>query len=115
MIEPGEIYLADFPEAGPHPVIVVSREDLNRGHSALVVVCTSARFALRSRLPSCVPFQAGQFGFTVDCVAQCENILPIDKSQLDLETGPRGILDETTLREVVKAIGYVIESDCEPV
>jgi mRNA-degrading endonuclease toxin of MazEF toxin-antitoxin module len=29
-MEPGEIYLADFPEAGPHPVIVVSREKLRR-------------------------------------------------------------------------------------
>ena len=44
MIRPGEIYMADFGPAGPHPVIVVSREDLNRGHYALVVVCTSARF-----------------------------------------------------------------------
>jgi mRNA-degrading endonuclease toxin of MazEF toxin-antitoxin module len=51
-MEPGEIYLADFPEAGPHPVIVVSREELNRGHYALVVVCTSARFAVRSQLAS---------------------------------------------------------------
>ncbi len=25
MIAAGEIYIADFPEAGPHPVIVVSR------------------------------------------------------------------------------------------
>ena len=115
MIEPGEIYVADIPEAGPHPVIVVSREDLNRGHYALVVVCTSARFAMRSKLASCVPFQAGQFGFTADCVAQCENILSIDKRQLDLEIGPLGILDGMTLREIVKAIGYVIESDCEPV
>lgn len=53
------------PEAGPHPVIVVSREDLNRGHYALVVVCTSFSFPVRSRLPSCVPFWAGKFGFTV--------------------------------------------------
>jgi mRNA-degrading endonuclease toxin of MazEF toxin-antitoxin module len=114
-MEPGEIYIADFAEAGPHPVIVVSREDLNRGHYALVVVCTSSRFAVRSRLPSCVPFQAGQFGFTANCVAQCENILSIDKRQVDVEAGPIGALDESTLREVVKAIGYVIEPDCEPV
>jgi mRNA-degrading endonuclease toxin of MazEF toxin-antitoxin module len=112
-MEPGEIYIADFAEAGPHPVIVVSREDLNRGHYALVVVCTSARFAVRSKLPSCVPFQAGQFGFTADCVAQCENILSIDKRQVDIDAGPIGMLEETALREVVKAIGYVIESDCE--
>jgi len=112
-MEPGEIYIADFAEAGPHPVIVVSREDLNRGHYALVVVCTSARFAVRSKLPSCVPFQAGQFGFTANCVAQCENILSIDKRQVDIDAGPIGMLDESALREVVKAIGYVLESDCE--
>jgi mRNA-degrading endonuclease toxin of MazEF toxin-antitoxin module len=114
-MEPGEIYIADFPEVGPRPVIVVSRESLNRGHFALVVACTSSRYAVRSQLPSCVPFQAGQYGFTVDCVAQCENILSIDKRQLDTSAGPIGVLDELALREVVKAIGYVIESDCEPV
>jgi mRNA-degrading endonuclease toxin of MazEF toxin-antitoxin module len=47
MIRPGEIYMADFGPAGPPPVIVMSREELNRGRYALVVVCTSARFALR--------------------------------------------------------------------
>jgi mRNA-degrading endonuclease toxin of MazEF toxin-antitoxin module len=94
MIEPGEIYTADFDQAGRHPVIVVSREDLNRGNYALVVVCTSARFATRRGLPNCVPFLAGQFGFTRDCVAQCENMLSIDKAQLDLAAGPTGKLDD---------------------
>ncbi len=115
MIRPGEIYMADFGAAGPRPVIVVSREDLNRGNYAVVVVCTSARFAVRSKLPNCVPFHAGQFGFTSDCVAQCENILSVQKSQLDLAAGPIGVLDELALRDVIKAIGYMIESDCEPV
>src|SRR5262245_13023720 len=114
-MEPGEIYIADFPEAGPHPVIVISRESLNRGHYALVVPCTSSRFAVRRELPGCVPFLAGQFGFTTNCVAQCENVLSIEKRQLDLEAGPIGVLDDRSLRDVVKAIGYVIESDCEPV
>lgn len=112
---PGEVYIADFPEAGPHPVIVISRESLNRGHYALVVVCTSSRFAVRSQLPNCVPFQAGRFGFTASCVAQCENVLSIDKRQLDTAAGPIGVLDAGALREVIKAVGYVIESDCEPV
>jgi len=96
-------------------VIVVSREDLNRGRYALVVVCTSARFAVRSKLPNCVPFRAGEFGFTTDCVVQCENQLSIDKAQLDLTAGPIGILDDAALRDVIKAMGYVIDSDCEPV
>ena len=114
MIKPGEVYIADFDQAGPHPVIVVSREDLNRGRYALVVVCTSARFSIRSSLPNCVPFRAGQFGFTSDCVAQCDNMLSIEKVQLDLAAGPVGVLDELVMRDVIKAIGYVIESDCEP-
>lgn len=102
-MEPGEIYLADFPEAGPHPVFVVSREELNRGHYALVVVCTSARFAVRSQLASCVPFHAGQFGFAADCVAQCENILSIDERQLARAGAGRiGVLDEI---EQTKQVG----------
>jgi mRNA-degrading endonuclease toxin of MazEF toxin-antitoxin module len=115
VIRPGEVYYADFPQAGRHPVIVVSREDLNRGSYVLVVFCTSARFTTRSRLPNCVPFRAGQFGFTTDCVAQCENILSLAKPQLDLTAGPVGILDDASLRDVIKAIGHVLESDCEPV
>jgi mRNA-degrading endonuclease toxin of MazEF toxin-antitoxin module len=115
VIRPGEIYVADFAEAGPHPVVVVSREALNRGRYVLAVVCTSARFALRSTLPSCVPFRAGEFGFTADCVAQCENVLSLETAQLDLTTGPIGTLDAVALRSIIKAIGYVIESDCEPV
>ncbi len=114
MIQPGEVYMADFGQAGPHPVVVVSREELNRGRYALAVVCTSARFAVRSKLPNCVPFQAGDFGFTVDCVAQCENILSIDKAQFDLAAGPMGALNEVALGNVIKAIGYVIKSDCKP-
>lgn len=106
--------MADFGPAGPHPVIVVSREELNRGHYALVVVCTSARFSVRSKLSNCVPFRAGDFGFTIDCVAQCENILSIDHSQIDLSAGPLGILNDTALQNVIKAIGYVIKSDCKP-
>jgi mRNA-degrading endonuclease toxin of MazEF toxin-antitoxin module len=115
LIKPGEIYLADFPEAGKHPVFVISRESLNRGHYGLVAFCTSSRFDIRRTLPNCVPFRAGQFGFTKDCVAQCENILTIDHAQLDLAEGPVGVLDDVSMRAVIQAIGYVIGSDCEPV
>lgn len=113
MIQQGEIYMADFEEGGWHPVIVVSRETLNRGNYVLVVVCTSARFATRLNLPNCVPFQAGQFGFTKDCVAQCENLLLLHKTQLNLASEPMGVLDIANLHKVIKAIGYVLEADCE--
>jgi mRNA-degrading endonuclease toxin of MazEF toxin-antitoxin module len=41
MIRPGEIYLADFEEMEPHPVVVVSREALNRGNWVAAVLITS--------------------------------------------------------------------------
>jgi len=111
-MSPGEIYMAKLGDANPHPVIVVSRADLNRGGRAVVVLCTSQNLTVRSTLPNCVPFSAGQFGFTKDCVAQCENIFIVD--QTDLHATPIGVLDAVTLRDVVKAIGHVIDSDCEP-
>jgi mRNA-degrading endonuclease toxin of MazEF toxin-antitoxin module len=65
-------------------------------------------------LPNCVLFQVGQLGFATDCVAQCENILSIEKSGIDLMSGPIGVLDASKFREIIKAIGYVMDSDCEP-
>ena len=111
-MKPGEIYMADFGEATPHPVIVVSREELNRGARVVAVLCTSQKFAVRSALAHCVPFQAGQFGFSKDCVAQCENIFLVGKDNLDAD--PIGVLSDTAVRDLVKAIGHVIDSDCEP-
>jgi len=111
-MNPGEIYMADLGEATPHLVIIVSREELNRGDRLVAVLCTSKKLAVRSTLPHCVPFQAGQFGFTKDCVAQCENIFLVAKDSLD--ANPVGVLDDAALRDVIKAIGHVIDSDCEP-
>ena len=65
MIRPGEIYWADL-DAGRHKVVVVSREELNRGTKVLVALITSQRFELRSALPNCVPLRAGEFGMDSD-------------------------------------------------
>jgi mRNA-degrading endonuclease toxin of MazEF toxin-antitoxin module len=111
-MNPGEIYMADLGDAMPHPVIVVSREQLNRGDRVVAVLCTSQKFAVRSALAHCVPFKAGQFGFSKDCVAQCENIFLVDQKNLD--ANPIGVLSDMALRDVVKAIGHVIDADCEP-
>jgi len=111
-MNPGEIYMADLGETTRHPVIIVSRANLNRGDRVVAVLCTSRKFAQRSKLAHCVPFVAGQFGFTKDCVAQCENIFLAAKDSLD--PAPIGALSDEALRDVIKAIGHVIDSDCEP-
>jgi mRNA-degrading endonuclease toxin of MazEF toxin-antitoxin module len=114
MILPGEIYMADLDQVFPHPVVVVSREELNRGDYVLAAVITSAHFAVRSSLANCVPLRAGQFGLTKDCVVQGETVTPVPFDQLDLTCGPIGKLDDATFRDVIKAIGSVLDSDCEP-
>jgi len=79
-----------------------------------VILCTTKRFAIRSRLPNCVRFQAGEFGVPSDCVAQCEAIYALEKGEIDIASGMIGRLDAARLRDVIKAIGDVIDSDCEP-
>ncbi|GIW82841.1 MAG: hypothetical protein KatS3mg105_4648 [Gemmatales bacterium] len=104
--------MADLGEANRRPIIIVSREALNRGDRAVSVLCTSQRLAVRSTLALRVRFRAGEFGFTKDCVAQCENIFIVGKDVLDAK--PIGTLDDSALRSVIKAIGNVIDADCEP-
>lgn len=114
MIEPGEIYWYDDPVSSPHPVVVLSREELNRGDRVTVAVITSSRLAVRSRLANCVAIQAGQFGMTKDCVVQGESVFNPEIAYMDVDGGAMGRLDDPTFREVIKAIGYVMDSDCEP-
>lgn len=112
--KPGEIYLAALDNDGRRRVIVVSRDDLNRGNYVIVVPITSTRFEERRDLPNCVPFQAGQFGLTKNCVAQADQILSLPMEVLLLEEGVVGTLDDETMREVVRAVGYAIAAECEP-
>lgn len=114
MMRPGEIYSADVDDAGPRPVVVVSRDQLNRGQYVVVVTCTSSQFETRRTRRNCVPFSAGQFGFAVDCVAQCDAILRINVDAVDSRSGPLGVLEKSAFRQVVRAIGVVIGSECEP-
>ena len=58
--------------------------------------------------------KAGQFGMTKDCVVQGESLFNAPTANLDLATGPIGTLDDLTIREVIKAVGFVLDSDCEP-
>jgi mRNA-degrading endonuclease toxin of MazEF toxin-antitoxin module len=113
-LQPGQIYLAEFGGSANRPVVVVSREELNRGTYVVVIPFTSTRYQERSQMPSCVPFKAGDFGLTKDCVAQAEAISFVEISTLDLDTGPIGQLDDVASRSLVKAIGYTVCSECEP-
>lgn len=110
---PGEVYKAFIPDV--HYVIIVSREELNRGNYVLAVPITSKHFADRSTLKNCVPFRRGEFCFTEDCVAQAENTTLFEKEQdIDWVAGRQDELDGEAMREIIRAIGNVIAAECEP-
>jgi mRNA-degrading endonuclease toxin of MazEF toxin-antitoxin module len=85
MISPGEIYMAEVPRGQKHPVVVISRQELNKGLQVVTAMITSASFDVRSRLANCVPLSAGEFGIAKDCVIQCENVIALSVSRLETE------------------------------
>lgn len=113
MLRPGEIYLADT-ESGKRPAVIVSREELNRGRWIVAVLLTSAHFDIRSDSSHFVPFRSGEFGLSKDCVAQAETITYLASTDLDLDAGVIGVLDESRMRDLVRAVGNMMGSDCEP-
>jgi mRNA-degrading endonuclease toxin of MazEF toxin-antitoxin module len=93
----GDVY-AVFVGGQPHFVVVVSEEQFNRGDYVVAVLITSQHFERRSRLPNCVPFKAGSFCFTENCVAQAESIAQIERSEL---MEHKATLDGESLRNVI--------------
>lgn len=114
MIRPGQIHWAGLPGAYPHPFVVTAKEPLNRGNGILGAPVTSADFERRSRFPNCVAIRAGQFGLTKDCVIQAENLTRLPLEYLNVDSGPIGELDDETFRALIRAIGVVLDSECEP-
>lgn len=112
--KPGEIWYGYTASGDKKRVIIVSREELNRGTYAVIVGITTKKFRQRKLLPNCVPLYAGRFGLTENSVAQAENITLVEYSDLDFQQGPIAELDRGTMRALVKAIGNVMASDCEP-
>jgi hypothetical protein len=94
---------------------VVSREELNRGDYVVGVPLTSRRLGARESVPNCVAFRANQFGLTKDCVAQAEALAQVGVHELDVESGPIGRLDGSSHRLLLKAIGYVLAANYEPI
>lgn len=111
MIHAGEIYTAEFEAMEPHPVVVISREELNRVRWVAALLITSKRFEERSRLPNCLAFRAGEFGLTVDCVAQAETVFSIRREEL---LDHIGTLDPERWRDLVRAVGNMMGAECEP-
>lgn len=96
-------------------MVVVSREELNRGSYFLAVPFTTAHLERRKELPNCVPFEAGDFGLPKKCVAQAEALTQLRKSNLSEPREKIGTLSSEALAEVIDAVGDVLDAICEPI
>lgn len=110
-IHAGDIYWMKG-VAKPRPVVIVSREELNRGKYVVGIVLTTRRLQDRWDAPNCVLFQRGEAGLDKDCVAQAESTSQILVQDLDVENGWIGSLGEAKLDALIASIGYVIGAEC---
>lgn len=115
VICPGEIYLFFEGENKRRPAVVVSREELNRGDYLLMVPLTTTHLETRRGLQNSVYLKRNRHGINKNAIVQAEAITQISKDELSLEEGPICTLDGETFRSLIRAIGYVMSADCEPV
>ena len=110
--KPGEIWAATLPEdTKPRPVMVVSREELNRGDTVAVIPFTSQRLDERRDRPNCVPFACGEANLDRECVAQADQIQRLFTFELESQIG---VVPVEKMAEVVAALGYALAASCEP-
>jgi mRNA-degrading endonuclease toxin of MazEF toxin-antitoxin module len=107
-VQRGDVFYAPFGEGKPRPVVVVSRDDLNRGGSVVVVPFTTQKVDNRRSLPWCVFFPAGESGLAYDCVAKTDEIAHVTITDLDWRRGRTGRLLAPRMNEIVRAIRYTI-------
>lgn len=113
-LRPGDIFLAFDGTGNRRPFVVVSREELNRGNYFLAVPFTSTNLSTRQALPNCVFFPRGAFGLSKDCVAQADALTQLRVIDLIQPPVPIGTLSPAVFKQLIVAIGYTLESDCQP-
>ena len=108
----GEVYLArlgpteDSEQAGVRPVVIVSRDAINRASPVVIVVpCTTWQEG-RRLYPSQVPLHAPDGGLRADSVALAEQVCAISKVRL---TDRWGMLAADSLRRLERALAIAMD------
>lgn len=102
----GDVWLVHFDEGWERPAIIVSRPELNRGHTVLAVPCTSSRVPERAASPNHVLLTGGTAGLTRDSVAQAHLVQPVPLTRL---VSRMGTLAPERLGEILLAVAWVID------
>jgi mRNA interferase MazF len=87
VIRRGDVFDADIPIAGRHPVVIVTREAaIPVLSSVAVVLVTSTIRGHRAEVPL-----TPEEGLDHDCVANCDQVFTLPKSRLERRRGRLGL------------------------
>lgn len=105
----GQIYLLKKDEDGKQrPVLIISRSELNGGHSVSAVPFYSQQLEKRKNQPWCAFFHKGEGGLLKDCVAKPDEMAPYDKTYIDFARGKVGEFDEHQIERVLNALRWAV-------
>jgi len=108
----GDVYRVIQGAEADHFAIVVSHAKFNRGSYIVAVPVTTKRIEQRKALPNCVFFASSDYCFSQECVARCEIISLLLKSDIDVASGPLARLTKEDIGRMVAAVGDVINATC---
>ncbi|HXT87307.1 MAG TPA: type II toxin-antitoxin system PemK/MazF family toxin [Verrucomicrobiae bacterium] len=74
-------------QAGTRPVVIVSRDAINRSSPVVIIVPLTSRSNKARLYPSHVEIKAGEAGLPLDSVALCEQVRAIAVSRLSTNLG----------------------------
>ncbi len=93
-------------QAGTRPVVVVSRDAINRFSPVVVVVALTDAAHKRHVYPSHVPVSSGTGGLTRHSIVVCEQIRAISKTRLKRSLGR---FDRSTMAKIEAALKITLD------
>jgi len=93
-------------QAGTRPVVVVSRDAINKFSPVLIVVPFTDRQNKTRIYPHHVEIKAGEGGLTTDSIALCEQVRAVAASRL---MGPIGHLSNQRISQINAALKIALD------
>jgi mRNA interferase MazF len=108
LVQRGDVFRANLTptegaeQDGVRPVLVVSRDAINRSIPLVVVVPLTDAANKTKTYPSHVRFKAGCAGLTMESIALCEQIRAISKTRLKSKMGTLNRAEMTSIEAALK-------------
>jgi mRNA interferase MazF len=108
----GDVFMANLEpsegseQGGTRPVVVVSRDALNR-FSPIVVICSITDAANKKKIyPTHVKVSAGTGGLRIDSIVICEQVRAISKTRLKDQLGK---FDKSVMTSIEAALKIALD------